>query len=262
MGGGKGGSNFDPKGKSDGEVMRFCQSFMTSCAATSASSPTCCRRHRVGGREIGFLSASTSASATSSSACSPAGPQLGRLADSSRGDRLRYGLFRRRDAYHARRDPGRQDLSRQRFGQRAQYAIEKTLDLGGKALTCSDSGGYIYDEAGIDRAKLAYLMELKNVKLAASASTPTSTGPPSTRRLTRRRTTTRCGPQGRLRLPERDPERDQRQDAANLLKNGVYVVSEGANMPTVPEASSSSSRRASSTARQGRQRRRRRHLRS
>ena len=111
------------------------------------------------------------------------------------------------------------------------------LDLGGKAVTCSDSAGFIYDEAGIDREKLAFVMELKNVQRGRINEYAEQV---QERRLhagrSGRRPQPAVGHQGRLRLPERRRRtRSTPRTPQNLLKNGVYVVSEGANMPTVPD---------------------------
>jgi glutamate dehydrogenase (NADP+) len=134
-------------------------------------------------------------------------------------------------------------------GNVAQYTTEKLNELGGKVITLSDSGGYIHDE-GIDREKLEFIMELKNVKrgrikeYAEKFPTPhLYSGEPG------RRSQPAVERQGRLCVPQRHPERDQRQGRREPVKNGVYVIGEGANMPTVPRVSRSSSSTRSSTAR-------------
>ena len=121
-------------------------------------------------------------------------------------------------------------------GNVSQYTIEKLLDLGGKPVTCSDSGGYIYDEAGIDREKLAYMMELKNVKrgriseyaekFSSAVYTPTDRAADHNPIWDHKAD---CA------FPSATQNEINEADAKNLLKNGVYVVSEGANMPTVPD---------------------------
>jgi glutamate dehydrogenase (NADP+) len=121
-------------------------------------------------------------------------------------------------------------------GNVAQFTIEKILDLGGKAVTCSDSGGYIYDEAGIDREKLSFLMELKNVrrgrvseyaeKFTSAVYTPVDDA---------RDHNPLWDHVADCAFPSATQNEVNAVDAANLLRNGVYVVSEGANMPTVPE---------------------------
>ena len=121
-------------------------------------------------------------------------------------------------------------------GNVAQYAIEKILDLGGKPVTCSDSGGYIYDEAGIDRDKLAFLLELKNVKRGRvseyadkySSAVYTPVDPAKDHNPL-------WDHKADCAFPCATQNEINAKDAQNLLNNGVYVVSEGANMPTVPE---------------------------
>jgi len=121
-------------------------------------------------------------------------------------------------------------------GNVAQFTIEKIIDLGGKAVTCSDSGGYIYDEAGIDRKKLAHIMELKNVKrgrikeyadkykgVVYTAVDPKLDHNPL------------WDHKAHCAFPSATQNEINAKDAANLVANGVYVVSEGANMPTVPD---------------------------
>ena len=121
-------------------------------------------------------------------------------------------------------------------GNVSQYTVEKILDLGGKAVTLSDSGGYIYDEAGIDRGKLAWVMELKNVRrgrikeyadtFKGAVYTPVD---PTLGHYPLWDHKADCA------FPSATQNEINVRDAANLLRNGVYVVSEGANMPTVPE---------------------------
>jgi glutamate dehydrogenase (NADP+) len=157
MGGGKGGADFDPKGRSDGEVMRFCQVFMTEL-----------QRHigpftdvpagdiGVGGREIGYLFGQYKRIRNEfTGVLTGKGLELGRLADPARGDRLRRGLLRRGDAADARRVARGQDLPR--LGQRQRRAVHgrEAPRLGAKPVTLVDSGGFIYDTDGIDREKLA-----------------------------------------------------------------------------------------------------------
>ena len=121
-------------------------------------------------------------------------------------------------------------------GNVSQYAIEKILDLGGKPVTCSDSGGYIYDEAGIDRAKHAFLLDLKNVKRGrvseyadkypGAVYTPVDPGKDFNPLWSHKAD---CA------FPCATQNEVNAKDAQNLVDNGVYVISEGANMPTVPE---------------------------
>jgi glutamate dehydrogenase (NADP+) len=140
-------------------------------------------------------------------------------------------------------------------GNVAQYTVEKLNELGAKVVTLSDSGGTIHDKDGIDPEKLAWVMELKNVKRGRiseyAAKFP--------RRVPRRQEP--LGHPLRLRLPRAPPRTNQRRRRQNARQERLQLVAEGANMPTMPEASTSSSRQDPLRPRQGRQRRRRRHLR-
>ena len=121
-------------------------------------------------------------------------------------------------------------------GNVAQYTIEKILDLGGKPVTLSDSGGYIYDEAGIDREKLAFLLELKNVKRGrVSEYADKFSGAVYTPVDKAKDFNPLWDHKAECAFPSATQNEINAKDAQNLLGNGVYVVSEGANMPTVPE---------------------------
>ena len=237
MGGGKGGANFDPKGKSDMEVMRFCQSFMTEL-----------QRHigqftdvpagdiGVGGREIGFLFGQYKR-VKNEFVGVLTGKGLEWGGSLVRPEATGYGaVYFAAEMLGTRSETlaGKTCLV-SGSGNVAQYTIEKILDLGGKAVTCSDSSGWIYDEAGFDREKLAFLLELKNVtrgrvseiakKFPSAVFTPADASKDH-------------NPLWDIKADCAFPSATQNEinakDAANLLKNGVYVVSEGANMPTVP----------------------------
>ena len=237
MGGGKGGSNFDPKGKSDREVMRFCQSFMSEIF-----------RHvgqfldvpagdiGVGAREIGYLFG-----------------QYKRLKNEFvgvlTGKGLSYGgsLIRPEATgygsvyFAAEMLATRGETLEGKVclvsgsGNVAQFTTEKLIDLGGKVVTLSDSNGYIYDEKGIDREKLAYVKELKNVRRGRISEyadkykgvlyvpvDPVKDNNPL------------WDHKASCAFPSATQNEINEKDAQNLLKNGVYLVSEGANMPTVP----------------------------
>ena len=238
MGGGKGGSDFDPKGKSDNEVMKFCQSFMTEL-----------QRHigqftdvpagdiGVGGREIGFLFGQYKRIRNEFVGVLT-GKGLNWGGSLIRPEATGYGaVYFAAEMLSTRGETlkGKTCLV-SGSGNVCQYTIEKILDLEGKAVTASDSGGYIYDEAGIDRAKLAWIMELKNVKRGRiseyadkfKSAVYTPVDPKAD-----------CNPlwnhKAACAFPSATQNEVNAKDAANLLKNGVYVVSEGANMPTVPE---------------------------
>ncbi len=157
MGGGKGGSDFDPKGKSDAEVMRFCQSFMTELFRhIGPNTDVPAGDIGVGGREIGFLFGQYKRIANEfTGVLTGKGLNWGGSLDSARGHRLRRGLLRRRHARDPRRDPRRQDLPR--LGKRKRRAVhrrEAQRSSARESVTLSDSSGYVYDPEGIDDEKL------------------------------------------------------------------------------------------------------------
>ncbi len=237
MGGGKGGSDFDPKGKSDNEVMRFCQSFMSELFRhIGPNTDITAGDIGVGGREIGFLF----------------GPYR-RLRDEFTGvltgkglnwggslirpEATGYGAVYFASEMLATRNEtleGKTCLV-SGSGNVAQYTIEKLLDLGGKAMTISDSSGYIYDEEGIDRKKLAYIIELKNVRRGRvkeyadkfNSAVYTAVDPKLDYNPL-------WNHKADCAFPSATLNEINTKDAQNLLKNGVHVVSEGANMPTTP----------------------------
>ncbi|MFH0881889.1 MAG: NADP-specific glutamate dehydrogenase [bacterium] len=238
MGGGKGGSDFDPKGKSDNEVMRFCQSFMTEL-----------NRHigqftdvpagdiGVGGREIGYLFGQYKRIKNEFTGVLT-GKGLNWGGSLIRPEATGYGAVYFAQEMLATRNEtleGKTCLV-SGSGNVAQYTIEKLTQLGAKVVTCSDSNGYIYDEAGITPEKLAFVMELKNVKRGrikeyaekykSAVYTPLD-GSKNFNPLWDHKAD--CA------FPSATQNEINAKDAQNLVKNGVYVVSEGANMPTVPE---------------------------
>ncbi len=217
MGGGKGGSDFDPKGKSDLEVMRFCQSFMTEL-----------QRHigqftdvpagdiGVGGREIGFMFGQYKRVRNEFTGVLT-GKGLGWGGSLIRPEATGYGAVYFAAEMLATRGEtleGKTCLV-SGSGNVAQYAVEKIIHLGGKPVTLSDSSGYIYDEEGIDAQKLEFVLDLKNVRRGRISGVH---GGVQGRRLRRRRCEQRhesaLGSQGRVRLPVRDAERDQRRRRA------------------------------------------------
>ena len=236
MGGGKGGSDFDPKGKSDNEVMAFCQSFMTEL-----------NRHigqftdvpagdiGVGGREIGFLFGQYKKIKNEFvGVLTGKGREWG--GSLIRPEATGYGaVYFAANMLETRGETleGKTCLV-SGSGNVAQFACQKLLDLGAKPVTVSDSSGYIYDEAGIDREKLDYIMDLKNVKrgrikeyaekYSSAVYTPLEAGMDHNPLWDHKAD---CA------FPSATQNEINAQDAENLLKNGVYVVSEGANMPTV-----------------------------
>jgi len=238
MGGGKGGSDFDPKGKSDMEVMKFCQSFMTELSRHIGQfTDVPAGDIGVGGREIGFMFGQYKR-VRNEFVGVLTGKGLNWGGSLIRPEATGYGsVYFAAEMLTTRGETleGKTCLV-SGSGNVAQYTIEKIIDLGGKAVTCSDSGGYIYDEAGIDREKLAFLMELKNVKrgrvseyadrFKSAVYTPVDKAKDFNPLWDHK---AECA------FPSATQNEVNAKDAANLLKNGVYVVSEGANMPTVPE---------------------------
>jgi glutamate dehydrogenase (NADP+) len=238
MGGGKGGSDFDPKGKSDLEVMRFCQSLMTElCRHIGQFTDVPAGDIGVGGREIGFMFGQYKR-VRNEFVGVLTGKGLNWGGSLIRPEATGYGaVYFAAEMLTTRGETleGKTCLV-SGSGNVAQYAIEKILDLGGKPVTCSDSGGYIYDEAGFDRDKLAFLLELKNVKrgriseyadkFKSAVYTPVDKAKDFNPLWDHKAD---CA------FPSATQNEINAKDAANLLKNGVYVVSEGANMPTVPE---------------------------
>ncbi len=235
MGGGKGGSDFDPKGKSDNEVMRFCQSFMSELFRhIGADTDVPAGDIGVGGREIGFLFGQYK-KLRNEFVGVLTGKGLNWGGSLIRPEATGYGtiyfganmLATRKEDYK-----GKVCLV-SGSGNVAQYAIEKLLEFGAKPVTCSDSNGYIYDEEGFNKEKLAFLMDLKNVKrgrvseyankFKSAVYTPVD---PKLDYNPLWNHKAQCA------FPCATQNEVNGKDAANLLKNGVYVVSEGANMPT------------------------------
>jgi glutamate dehydrogenase (NADP+) len=237
MGGGKGGSDFDPKGKSDGEVMRFCQSFMTELFRhIGPDTDVPAGDIGVGGREIGYMFGQYKRLRNEFTGVLT-GKGLNWGGSLIRPEATGYGcvyLAAEMLATKGETFAGKTCLV-SGSGNVAQYSIEKILQLGGKPVTASDSAGFIYDEAGIDTAKLAFLMELKNVrrgrikeyadKYSSAVYTPFNAAADHS-------------PQWDLKADCAFPSATQNEinekDARNLLKNGVYLVAEGSNMPTTP----------------------------
>jgi len=235
MGGGKGGSDFDPKGKSDLKIMRFCQSFMSELFRhIGPNTDVPAGDIGVGGREIGFLFGQYKKLRNEFTGVLT-GKGLNWGGSLIRPEATGYGAV-----YFAAEMLGTRKQTLEGkiclvsgSGNVAQYTVEKILDLGGKVVTLSDSNGYIYDEEGINREKLAYIMELKNVrrgrikeytdKYKKAVFTPLD-GNMDHNPLWDHKA--HCA------FPSATQNEINAKDAQNLLKNGVYVVSEGANMPT------------------------------
>jgi len=235
MGGGKGGSDFDPKGKSDGEVMRFCQSFMVElCRHIGPNTDVPAGDIGVGGREIGFLFGQYKRLRNEFSGVLT-GKGLNWGGSLIRQEATGYGAVYFASEMLATRNEtlaGKVCLV-SGSGNVAQYTVEKLLQMGATPVTLSDSDGYIYDEAGITFDKLRFLMELKNVRRGRMREyadrfpnvvyTPTDPHADHNPLWDHR---AHCA------FPSATQNEIGGIDAANLLRNGVYVVSEGANMPT------------------------------
>src|SRR5687768_14167341 len=239
MGGGKGGSDFDPHGRSDDEVMRFCQSFMTELMRhIGPDTDVPAGDIGVGGREIGFLFGQYRRLRNEFTGVLT-GKGLNWGGSLIRPEATGYGAVYFTAEMLATRNEtlaGKTCLV-SGSGNVAQYTIEKLIDLGAKAVTCSDSGGYIYDEQGFDREKLDFLMDLKNNRrgrvveyadrFRGAVYTPTD---PSADRNPVWAHRADCA------FPSATQNEINERDAANLVANGVRAVAEGANMPCTNDA--------------------------
>ena len=232
MGGGKGGSDFDPKGKSDNEVMSFCQSFMSElCRHIGDNTDVPAGDIGVGGREIGYMFGQYKRIRNEFTGVLT-GKGLNWGGSLIRPEATGYGcVYFAEEMLNTKDDSFKgKTVAISGSGNVAQYATEKVNDLGGKVVTLSDSSGTVYDKDGIDSEKLAFIMELKNVKrgrikeyadkynveyldgerpwkVACDVALP-------------------CATQNELNIDE----------AKELTKNGCNAVAEGANMPTEPDA--------------------------
>ena len=235
MGGGKGGSDFDPKGKSDSEVMRFCQAFM--CELFRHIGPDTdvpAGDIGVGAREIGFLFGMYKALRNEFTGVMT-GKGLTWGGSVIRPEATGYGAVYFADEMLKTR---KEDLKGKKAlvsgsGNVAQYTVEKLISLGAKAVTLSDSTGYIYDEAGIDREKLAFVMDLKNVRRGRiSEYADKYKGVVFTAFNPKLDHNPLWNHKAECAFPSATQNEINGKDATNMLRNGVYVVSEGANMPT------------------------------
>jgi glutamate dehydrogenase/leucine dehydrogenase len=230
MGGGKGGSDFDPKGKSDNEVMRFCQSFMTELwRHIGHNTDVPAGDIGVGGREIGYLFGQYKRLKNEFVGVLT-GKGLNWGGSLIRPEATGYGavyfaeeqLATRGDSFKGK------TVAVSGSGNVAQYSVEKVLELGGKVVTLSDSDGTIYDPKGIDAEKLAYVLNLKNVKRGRIAEYATKYGCEYKDGV--RPWAVKCD----IALPSATQNEVTAEDAATMVKNGVKCVAEGANMPTEP----------------------------
>lgn len=233
MGGGKGGSDFDPKGKSDNEIMRFCHAFMTELFRHIGSNTDVPAGDiGVGSREIGFLFGMYKKLRNEFTGVLT-GKGLSWGGSLIRPEATGYGtvyfaesmLKTKGDNFEGK------NVVISGSGNVAQYAAEKVLHLGGKVLTLSDSSGYIYDKDGIDSEKLAFVMDLKNVK-RGRIKEYTSKYPNATYHEGKTPWEVPCD----IALPCATQNELNGGDAKTLLKNGCICVSEGANMPSTKEA--------------------------
>jgi glutamate dehydrogenase (NADP+) len=238
MGGGKGGSDFDPKGKSDMEVMRFCQSFMTELYRhIGPNTDVPAGDIGVGGREIGFLFGQYRRIKNEfTGVLTGKGLEWG--GSLIRPEATGYGAVYFAQEMLLTRDEtleGKVALV-SGSGNVAQYTVEKLLQMGAKPITLSDSGGMIHDPAGIDNEKLAWVMDLKERRRGRikeyAEKFPGVTYVPTDPKADHNPL---WDVKADAAFPSATENEINAKDAANLLNNGVYVVSEGANMPTVPE---------------------------
>lgn len=232
MGGGKGGSDFDPKGKTDAEVMRFCQSFMSELFRhIGANTDVPAGDIGVGGREIGFMFGQYKKLRNEF---------VGVLTGKGRnwgGSLIRPEATGYGNVYFAEEMLKTKGESFENkivvvsgSGNVAQYATEKVIELGGKVVTLSDSSGYIYDPNGIDKDKLDFIMELKNVKRGRIKEYAEEFGVEYFEG--KRPWKIKCD----IALPCATQNEINEEEAKMLVDNGCICVSEGANMPSTPEA--------------------------
>ena len=232
MGGGKGGSDFDPKGKSDNEVMAFCQSFMTELSRhIGPNTDVPAGDIGVGGREIGFLFGQYKRLRNEfTGVLTGKGIEWG--GSLIRPEATGYGqVYFAEEMLKVRGDSMKGKICTvSGSGNVAQYATEKATELGAKVVTMSDSSGFIYDPAGIDAEKLAYVMELKNVKRGRIKEYAEKYG--CEYYEGKRPWGIKCD----VALPSATQNEIDENDAKTLIANGCYLVSEGANMPSTPGA--------------------------
>ncbi|MFP4664217.1 MAG: NADP-specific glutamate dehydrogenase [Bacteroidales bacterium] len=232
MGGGKGGSDFDPKGKTDAEVMRFTQSFMTELSRhIGPNTDVPAGDIGVGGREIGYMFGQYKRLKNEfTGVLTGKGREWG--GSLIRPEATGYGavyfaeemLKTRKDSFEGK------TVVVSGSGNVAQFATEKVNELGGKVVTLSDSSGFIYDPHGIDKEKLEYVMHLKNIKRGRIKDYAKKWGVEYFEG--ERPWSIKCD----VALPCATENEIDGDAAQTLVKNGVIAVSEGANMPSTPEA--------------------------
>ncbi len=233
MGGGKGGSDFDPKGKSDNEVMRFCQSFMTElCRHIGPNTDVPAGDIGVGGREIGYMFGQYKRIRNEfTGVLTGKGLEWG--GSLIRPEATGYGAtYFAEEMLKTRGDSLKgKVVTVSGSGNVAQYATEKVTDMGGKVVTLSDSNGFIYDPDGIDAEKLAFVMNLKNVRRGRMSEYADKYEAASYHEG-ERPWSIKCD----VAMPCATQNEVNEDEARLLIKNGCFVISEGANMPSTPEA--------------------------
>lgn len=232
MGGGKGGSDFDPKGKSTGEIMRFCQAFVTELFRhVGSDTDVPAGDIGVGGREIGYMVGMTK-KLTNRADCIFTGKGLSFGGSLIRPEATGYGTVYFAEEMLSERKNSLQGMtvSVSGSGNVAQYAVEKALMLGAKVVTVSDSNGTAYDSSGFTHEKLAILQDIKNVKYGRVKDYAAKVG---AQFLEGR---TPWSIPADVALPCATQNELDVNDAKMLIKNGVVCVAEGANMPSTIEA--------------------------
>jgi glutamate dehydrogenase (NADP+) len=233
MGGGKGGSDFDPKGKSDDEIMRFCHAFMAELFRhIGPNTDVPAGDIGVGAREIGFLFGMYKKIRNEFTGVLT-GKGLSWGGSLIRPEATGYGAvyFAQSMLQTKGEDFSGKNVVISGSGNVAQFAAEKVIQLGGKVLTVSDSSGYIHDADGIDSEKLAFIMDLKNVK-RGRVSEYVKQYPNASFHAGETPWSVKCD----VALPCATQNELNGQDAKRLVENGVIAISEGANMPCTPEA--------------------------
>jgi len=232
MGGGKGGSDFDPKDKSDAEVMKFCQSFMTELyrhVGPDIDIPA--GDIGVGAREIGYLFGQYKRiKGEFTGVLTGKGHEWG--GSLIRPEATGYGVvYFAEEMLKTRADClAGKNVVISGSGNVAQYTVEKCIEVGAKVLTMSDSEGFIYDPTGIDTAKLAYIMELKNVRRGRIREYADKYG------VEFYEGQKPWGIKCDIAFPNATQNELDKKDALKLIENGCFCVAEGANMPSTPEA--------------------------
>ena len=232
MGGGKGGSDFDPKGKSDNEVMSFCQSFMTElCRHIGADTDVPAGDIGVGGREIGYMFGQYKRIRNEFTGVLT-GKGINWGGSLIRSEATGYGCvyFAEEMLKHVGDSFNGKTVAVSGSGNVAQFATQKATELGAKVVTLSDSSGSIHDENGIDADKLAWVMDLKNNRRGRIKEYADEFG--ATYLESERPWSVSCD----IALPCATQNEINGDNAKTMISNGCKVVSEGANMPTDPEA--------------------------